>query len=79
MFRVVRWSASRQATWDTPTGRRSRVPFRTHVGQGPLSSWGYTRHTSTPGGGVHEPSRSAPGNGEPWWLLWVQWTVHRFR
>jgi hypothetical protein len=94
MFLVVFWSASLQATPDTPTSRRSGVPFRTHLRQCPLSSRGYTRHdTSTPRRGVqvlgaqtpgapareHESSGSTPRHGEPWWLLWVQMTVHRFR
>jgi hypothetical protein len=77
MSLVVPPSASLRATLNTPTRRRSGVPFRTHVRQCPLSSWRYTRHTSTPRGGVR--SSSAPGHGGPWWLLLVRWTAHRFR
>lgn len=93
MFLVVFWSASRQATPDTPGLGRSGVPFRTHLRQCPLSSWRYTRHTSTPRRGVqvlgaqtpgapareHGPSGGIPGHGESWWLLWVRMTAHRFR
>lgn len=68
MYLVVVPSASLQATLNTPTRRRSGVPFAVCARRWAL---GPVRE--------HEPSHGSPGHGMWRGLLWARGTSHRFR